>query len=424
MILNETDARRSLWRPFLRVAAICGVTMWVSASQAEDWPRLLGPTQDNHSAETNLLLRWPEQGPPVLWRRALETGFSPPVVAQGIVIAFYRQANEEVVEGLEAATGEAIWRHAYATRYDDRYGFNGGPRSAPTIDGKHVYTLGAEGTLTCLTLDAGRPRWQRHLNKEFGVRQNFFGVGVSPLIVDDRILINVGATNGAGIVAFDTKTGRTLWTSSDETASYSTPISATLNQRTRAIFLARAGLVVIEPEDGRILGHYPFRARVEESVNAASPIVIGESIFISSSYRVGSALLKLGQQGLSEIWRDPKTMANHWATSIHHEGNIYGCDARHENAATLRCISVADGTLRWSGPTGLGRSTYIMAEGHLIAVGERGDLALIEVNPTQYIEKARVRLTKHPSWAPPALSNGRLYLRDETQLLCLDLRAR
>ena len=338
------------------------------------------------------------------------------------MIAFYRKADEEVVEGLDALTGAPRWRFAYASHYGDRYGFNGGPRSAPTIKGRHVYTLGAEGTLSCMTLDTGDLLWQRRVNEEFGVQQNFFGVGVSPLIVDNRILINVGATNAAGIVAFDTQTGRTLWTSSDETASYSTPVSATLDQKIRAVFLTRAGLVVIEPQDGRILGRYPFRARVEESVNAASPLIIGESIFISSSYRVGSALLKLEQQGLSEIWRDPKTMANHWATSIHHEGLIYGCSGRHENEAALKCISVADGSLRWAGPVGLGRFTCIMAEGHLITVGERGDLALIEVSPERYIEKARVRLTKHPSWAPPALCNGLLYIRDETQLICLDLR--
>lgn len=396
--------------------------MIAEEAKCTDWPRLLGPTRDSRSIETNLLLQWPEAGPSVLWRRPLGPGYSPPVVSGKRVIAFHRRHAREIVEAFDTHTGTSLWQHAYATTYIDKYGFNGGPRSAAAIDGKHVFSMGAEGVLSCLKLIDGIRVWQRQVNHDFDVPQNFFGVGISPVIAGDLVLINVGATNGAGIVAFDKLTGSTAWQSGNEQASYSTPVTTAVNGRELAICLTRGALVLLEPEKGRLLDRYPFRAKKQESVNAASPLVIGENIFISASYRVGAVLLRLGESGLSEVWRNSEAMRNHWATSIHHEGFIYGCHARHESEATLRCISLADGKVQWTGPPGLGRSTYLMAAGHIIAVGERGDLALIEVNPQHYVEKARSRLFKYPAWAPPALANGLLYVRDETQLVCIDLR--
>ncbi|MFT5239533.1 MAG: outer membrane protein assembly factor BamB [Kiritimatiellia bacterium] len=391
-------------------------------ARSEDWPRLLGPDQNSQSSETNLLLNWPDAGPPVLWRKALGTGFSPPVISKNHVLIFHRKGNSAILEALDAVTGAPKWSYTYETHYEDRYGFNGGPRSAPAISEDRVYAIGAEGLLSCLSLDLGTVIWKRHVIEDFGVSQNFFGVGVSPVISDGLVLLNIGATNGAGIVAFDAVTGETRWQASGEEASYSTPVTASINGKHLAFFLARGGLVVLETKTGRIVDEYPFRARKHESVNAASPLVIDDTVLISSSYRVGSARLRVGAEGLEEVWVDKVTMQNHWATCIQSGDVLYGCNGRHENEATLRCLSLADGSLRWEAPRGLGRSTYIMVAGHLIGVGERGDLVLIEAHPDRYIEKARVRLFAHPAWAPPSLSNGLLYVRDETQIVCMDLR--
>ena len=391
-------------------------------AKSDDWPRLLGPNQNSHSSETNLLLNWPDAGPPVLWRKALGTGFSPPVIANNHVLVFHRKGDNAILDALDAVTGKPKWSYTYETHYKDSYGFNGGPRSAPTISGNRVYAIGANGLLSCLTLDKGALIWKRQVLEDFRVPQNFFGVGVSPVIAGDLLLLNVGATNGAGIVAFDTATGETRWQATGEEASYSTPVTATINGKHLAFFLARGGLVVLETETGQIIDDYSFRARKHESVNAASPLVIEDTVLISSSYRVGSALLRVGAEGLEEVWVDKESMQSHWATCLQSGDVLYGCTGRHENEAALRCLSLADGRLRWEAPRGLGRSTYIMAAGHLIGVGERGDLVLIEANPERYIEKARVRLFAHPSWAPPSLANGLLYVRDETQIVCMDLR--
>lgn len=390
---------------------------------AGDWPCYLGPTQDGKSDETGLLLHWERSGPPVLWQQPLGEGYSPPVTARGLVIAFHRLGDQEVIQAFAADSGKSIWQHEYPTVYVDQYGFNGGPRSAPTIDGDFVYTFGAEGTLTCLNLADGVRTWQRHVNREFGVPQNFFGAGVPPVIEGNHALLNVGSTNGAGVVAFNKRTGAMVWQMSDDEPSYSTPVVATLDGVRCAVFLTGTGLLILDPATGTLFHQYPFRSPKCESVNAASPVIAGSTVFISASYGVGAAAFRVRQDKLELVWRSLDAMQNHWATSLHHEGYIYGVDGRHAHDARLRCISLEDGKVQWDGPEDMGRSTLIMAEGHVIALGEGGHLVLIEATPERYVEKARARVANYPAWAPPILSNGRLFIRDERQLVCLDLRA-
>ena len=405
---------------------LAGAAAWglatVAASSA-DWPRFLGPGQDSTSAETGLLLDWPEGGPPEVWRKRLGPSFSPPVVAKGTLIAFHRIGNDEVIEAVDARTGKTRWEFRYPTRYKDRYRYNGGPRSSPTIDAGCVYTYGAEGTLTCLDLATGRKVWQRALNKDVKAPQAFFGVGVPPVVDGDVVLLNPGGPDGAGIVGIAKATGEVIWKATDHGASYSAPVVRTVNGRRLAFFLTAEGLVILEPPTGKVIHTYPFRSVYRESVNAASPVVVGDVVMLSAAYRVGSAALQVTPEGLLPLWRDKENLQNHWATSIHHEGFLYGVDGRHEEEATMRCVDWNSGIVMWTGPRGLGRMISILVEGHLLAMAERGHLVLIEANCERYVQKQCVKVLDPPCWAPPVLANGRVYLRNETVLICLDLRA-
>jgi outer membrane protein assembly factor BamB len=405
----------------LAAAGACGLIG--SSARADDWPVFLGPHQNSTSAETGLLLDWPADGPPVLWSKRLGRSYSPPVVAAGKLVAFHRIGDEEVIEGVDARTGAALWSFRYPTHYADRYAYNGGPRSSPTIDGDRVYTYGAEGVLTCLELATGQKVWQRALNKDLRVPQDFFGVGVPPIIEKDLILLNAGGPDGAGVVGLGKKTGETVWKAGDCGASYSTPLVVTIRNQRMAIFLTKAGLLVVAPETGKVLYEYPFRSVLHESVNAASPVVVDDVIFLSAAYYVGSVALQVAPDGLKCLWRDKKNMENHWATSLYHDGCLYGAHGRQEPDTVLRCLDWKTGEVRWSAPRSLGWLTFLMAQGHFITLGGRGDLVLIDVNPDRYVEKKRIRVLDGPCWAPPVLANGLLYIRNETSLLCLDLRA-
>ena len=412
---------RRIARVFLAHAIAC--CLFAASARAEDWPVFLGPRQNNTSAETGLFLDWPEKGPPVVWAKRLGRSYSPPVVAQGVLIAFHRIGDEEVIEALDARTGEPRWAFRYSTRYVDRYEYNGGPRSSPAIDGDRVYTYGAEGTLTCLELAGGKKVWHRALNKELGAPQNFFGVGIPPVIEKDVILLNAGGPGGAGVVGISKKTGETLWKASEHGASYSAPVVCTIRGERMAVFFTKEGLLVVRPDTGKILHEFGFRSAYRESVNAASPVVVDDVIFLSAAYYMGSIALQVTPEGpLKCLWRDKKNLQNHWSTSSCQGGYLYGFDGRHEQEAEMRCLDWKTGAVRWTSPRGLGRATFFVAQGHFIAMGERGDLTLIEVNPDRYVEKRRVRMLDYPCWGPPVLANGLLYIRNETVLLCLDLR--
>ena len=400
----------------------------------EDWPKFLGLHQNSTSRETNLLTDWPPQGPPVLWSRPIGVSYGSPVVSRGRLILFHRIGNEEVIECVDALDGSKVyWTDTYPTTYRDRYGYNGGPRSSATIDGDRVYTNGAQGVLTCLDVETGARIWQRQVSRDFNVLQGFFGVGTAPVIENDLLLLNVGGPDGAGVVAFNKQTGETVWKTSHHTASYSTPIIATIRGERLAIFYTGDGLLVVEPETGKERYAYPFRSRIRESAIAASPVLVNDIVFLSATYRIGAVALQLTPDGLKEVWKDAEALQTHWATSIYHEGNLYGMHGRHEGSARFRCIDFGTGEVLWTAPDDysrdpgarrkrLGRASFIMADGHLIAMGEHGELALIEVSPERYIEKARAKYLDGPVYTPPILANGLLYIRNERKLICLDLR--
>ncbi len=396
----------------------------LDVADGEDWPRFMGPRGDGISRERGWIKDWEPAGPPALWRARVGEAYSAPVTTGGRLVFFHRIGDEEVIHCVEAETGDGLWHYRYPTQYEDRYGYNGGPRCSPIIDGDRVYAYGAEGKLTCVEFEDGRLVWQRHVNAEYGVPQNFFGAGTSPVVEGDLLLLNLGGSNGAGLAAFDKHTGRTVWTTSSDGASYSTPAVITLRGERLAVFFTQDGLLVVEARSGAERYRYRFRSALYESVNAASPVVLDDLVFLSATYNTGAVLLRLAAGGLEEVWKDRLAMQNHWATSIPHEGFLYGMDGRHEAGSNFRCIELMTGRIRWTADQGLGRASYLLAEGHLIALGERGELALIELNPDRYVEKHRTPVLRYPCWTPPVLSHGLLFLRNENTLLCLDLRPR
>lgn len=418
-------------RAFLKTAALSAPLLATPARYGaaqekpvrEDWPTFLGPSHNNFSQETGLLLDWPEDGPPLLWTREVSDGYGPPVVDRGHLVYFHRIGDEEIIECTDAETGtETRWRHAYPTQYVDQYGYNGGPRSGPCIYGEFVYTFGAEGVLTCVELATGERLWQRQVNKDFNVPQGFFGAGTTPVVDSGLVFLNVGGPDGAGVAAFDASNGETVWTASNDGASYSTPIVTTLHDTRMVLFHTAEGFLGVEAKTGKIRYQYPFRSELYESAIAATPVLVADKVFLSGTYHIGAVVLRLKPDELEVVWRDEHAMQNHWATSIYHDGYLYGMDGRHERGSNFRCVEFMTGEVKWTADEGLGRASFFMAEGHLFALGERSRLALIEVSPDAYKEKARARVSNRRVWTPPIMAQGRLYIRNEREIRCFDLR--
>jgi outer membrane protein assembly factor BamB len=372
------------------------------------------------SSESGLLATWPNAGPPELWKHEVGAGYAGPVVAGEWLILFHRVDAEEVVEGLEAATGKPQWKHHYKTKYHDAFGKGDGPRATPLIAGENVYTLGAEGRLTCLKLKNGEKAWDRDLLAEYKPRKGFFGVGTSPIVEGGRLLVNVGA-KGAGIVAFNADDGKELWKATDQEASYSSPVAATIDGVRHVFFFTREGLVSLDPKEGTERFSLKFRSKIDASVNAATPVIVGDHLFLSASYGTGAIVLKVHKDKADEVWKNDDSLSNHYDTSVHVAGYLFGLDGRQEEGARLRCVDFKTGKVQWT-KEGFGCASMIGADGRLIALTEAGDLMLIEPDAKEYKEKVRASVLSSPCRAPLALANGRLYGRDGKTLICWNVK--
>lgn len=417
-------------------------------AQGSDWPTFLGPLGTSVSTEKGIIAPWPEKGLRVVWHRELGTGYGAPTISKGKLYVFDRILNKARLQCLDARTGASHWTFTYPSFYRDHYNYNNGPRCAPVIDGDRVYLHGAEGMLHCISAADGKVLWKIDTKKDFGIVQNFFGVGSTPIVVGDLLLVMVGGSppdsdprdvmalkgNGSGVVAFDKRTGKIAWKVSDELASYSSPMLATIGGRRWCFVFARGGLLALNPANGKLDFRFPWRAEDLESVNASNPIVVGDRVLISETYGPGAALLQVRPGGYKVIWDDAKLprkrLQCHWMTPIHHQGYVYGSSGRHKENAVLRCLELATGKVTWSEPR-LTRMSLLMVDGHFIGLGEEGDLRLLKVNPTKYDEvsvmdavrdpKTGARLLEYPCWAAPVLSHGLLYVRGDGRIVCMEL---
>jgi outer membrane protein assembly factor BamB len=425
---------------------------------AEDWPQFLGPRANGISSETNLLEKWPTNGPPVVWQKSIGTGYSAPSVRDGLLVLHHRVKDEELVEAFDATSGAPKWRHGYRSEFVDPYGYNNGPRCTPLLTSNRCYTFGAEGRLVCTDLSSGELIWERDTAKEWTIPAAFFGVGSTPVSESNRLFVMVGGQPNSGTVALDANTGKTLWEGVgknnwegvpmtgwpgerkvawqawEKQASYSTPVLATIHGKRHLLCLMRQGLVSLDPATGGVNFSFWFRSRLNDSVNAMNPVVQGDLVLISGAYyRVGSVLLRVKPDGKSveEVWRGT-SLEIHWTTPILHDGYVYAFSGRNEPDARFRCVEFATGKVVWdrdeswpahSSPTPpvYGRGSAILADGKLIALGEGGLLGLFKADPKKPEEVSRFQVPglHYPCWAAPILANGRLYLRSEDRLICL-----
>lgn len=449
-----------------------------STRPGEDWPQFLGPRDTGVSGETGLLDFWPEAGPPLLWERRLGEGYAPPSVIGERLVVMHRLKDREIVECLHAQSGESLWKYDYDTDFKDPYGFNGGTRCSPVLTKTHSYTLGPQGKLLCLSLAKGEKVWEHDLATEWNVPDHFFGFGCTPILHEDKLIVLVGGQPNSAVVAFDSNSGKILWerggkdtwdgvpatsesgkrpykwTGEEMLVSYSTPVVATIHGKPHLLCLLRQGLVSLDPHTGAFNFKYWFRSKIHESVNAARPIVVDDQILLTAAYDVGAALLKVHPDGKSfdEVWRKPRGLACHWSTPIALDGYVYGFSGRHEQESLLQCVKMDTAEVEWESngmlrpldeleqdpntgkikdkETGkeipwpfYGRGSLLLADGKFIVLAERGTLALVKPNPTKLEEISRTSFKQigHPSWAAPILSRGRLFLRSETHVICLDL---
>jgi outer membrane protein assembly factor BamB len=406
---------------FKRIISVPIVLLVASSLQGEEWPQFLGPNRDGHYHASDVSDTWPKTGPHILWRKEIGQGFSSPVVSQGRLILFHRIGNQEKVDCLDAKTGSTLWSYGYPTGYRDDFGFDEGPRATPTIDGSEVYTLGAEGMLHCLDFATGKKKWSVDTRQRFSVQKGFFGVAGSPLIEGKAVLLNVGGAGNAGLAAFDKDTGNVIWTATNDEASYSSPVAATMDGMRHVFFFTRSGLTDVDPLTGQVRFQFPWRARIQASVNAAVPLIIENHVFLSASYQTGAVLLEVNGSRVKKLWSSDEILSNHYATSTYLEGYLYGFHGRQEYGPSLRCVELKTGKVQWS-EEAFKAGTITLADKTLLILRENGELIFAQASPKEFHPTARIALLTGTVRSYPALANGFLYARNEKTLICVDLK--
>ncbi len=379
-----------------------------------DWPQWRGPNRDGISSETGLLKTWPASGPKVLWRAGSGEGYSGIVVSQGRGFTSYGVGNNEVVVAFEASTGKELWRATIDDKFENDQG--NGPRSTPTVEGEMLFALSAQSHLVALSVKDGKKIWEHDLRAEYGARIPRWGVSTVPLVEGNMLLVDVGGKTGHSVMAFNKTNGAVIWKSETDVPGYSAPIAVTVNGMRKILAFTGTALVGLAANDGRSLWRYAWET--EYDVNAATPVFIApDKVFIASDYGKGSALLQMqtnnGKAGVREVWRS-REMKNHFSSSVLYQNHLYGFDD-----AFLTCLDLATGAPKWQ-QRGFNKGSLLLADGHLVVLGERGNLALVEASPASYREKANVQILNGRCWTMPTLANGKLYLRNQSAMLCLD----
>jgi outer membrane protein assembly factor BamB len=405
------------------VALIVALVATISAQSnpVADWPQWQGPDRTGLSKEVGLLKQWPASGPAMAWSASgIGVGYGSLAIKGDRIFVQGSNGGRSIVYSLNRADGKNVWSKALGPAGNNDRG--SGPRGTPTLDGDQIYVLTENGDLACLKAQDGTAVWQRNILREFGGRNINWLISESPLVDGDHVIVTPGG-RGAGIVALDKMTGKTVWASKDlsDEAGYSSPIVADIQGVRTVMTLTGDAGVGVRASDGKLMWRYERVAN--RTANITTPVFHDNKVFYTSAYGTGAALLGLTAQGgevkAQEIYFT-REMQNHHGGVVLVNGYLYGF-----NNSILTCVEFATGNSMWRNRS-VGKGSLTYADGHLYLLGEDNTVGLAEAVPGGYNEKGRFRIPDQglPSWAHPVVAGGKLYIRNQATLAAYDVRAR
>jgi outer membrane protein assembly factor BamB len=396
--------------------AVCALFSCYRArtARANDWPHWRGPDYNGISNETGWQAHWPAEGPKRLWKASVGTGFSSITVSEGRAYTMGNLNDTDWVYCFDAETGTTIWKYSYASKLDPHY-YEGGTSSTPTVDGDRVYTLSKSGDLHCLNARTGKVVWNKNVHDETGAGVPTWGFASSALIDGDLLVLNIGDAGAA----FDKSTGKTVWKSGTNPGGYATPVPFGLGKDRCVAISGWRTLEVVRIADGKTVWSFPWKTQYD--INASDPIIVGDLVHISSGCGHGNALLKVTDDKPSVLWEN-KELQTHIASCIFWHGCVYGI---HDNTtgSELQCLDWATGKVKWANAD-FGKGTIMLADGRLIGLSDKGELMVIEPDPSAFKVISRAQVLGGKCWTVPTLANGRIYCRNaKGDVVCLDVRA-
>jgi outer membrane protein assembly factor BamB len=405
-------------RPLLAfvITAALGSLAGVAQAPAE-WSQWRGPNRDGISAETGLLGEWPAGGPPLAWQtRGAGTAYSSFSTSGGRLYTLGARDDVEYVMAFDRATGRKLWETPNGRRFRNEQG--DGPRSTPTTEGTVLYAFGGSGELTCLDAETGRKIWSVNVVQKLGGVTPYWGYSESPLIVGDRIILNVGGRRAA-IAAFNKADGQVIWQQPGDEAGYSSPMLLRTGSLQQVVFFTGSRGLAVDPRDGRLIWSYDRASN--STANVATPVIRGNRVFFSSDYGTGAGLVEVRAAGniasASELYFT-RDMRNHHASSVLVGDHVYGF-----SGSILTALHFDTGTTAWRNRS-VGKGSLIVADQRLYLYSENGIVGLAEANPVEYRERGRftLKVGGSPTWSHPVITEGLLILRDQDNVYAYNVK--
>ena len=388
---------------------------------ADSWPQWRGINRDGKSAETGLLKSWPKGGPPLAWRISdLGEGYATPSVDQSKIFGVSYRGDEEFAWALSETDGSSIWETRTSDAERD-VGYSHGPRSTPTVDGMHVFTLGAGGDLSCLSSKTGAIVWQRNLKEDFdGRMMSGWGYSESVLVDGNRVICSPGGKKGT-VICLNRNSGDLVWRTSQlkDRAAYTSITKEMILGKTQYLTLTGETLAGISPSTGELLWQAD---RPGKTAVIPTPIYHDGKVFVTSGYNVGCNLFEISQKRNKFMAKEKyanRNIKNHHGGAIRVGDHIYA-----SSGPIIVCLELETGKIAWE-QRSVGKGSLSYADGHLYLRSEKGPIALIEANPKAYTEKGQFKQpdrSRRQSWAHPVIANGHLLLRDQDSLFSYDLK--
>ena len=406
-----------------RALVICWILMLPQTISAGDWPQILGPQRNGIAEGEKLASSWPATGPRTVWKQSVGTGLSGVAVAGGTVYVFDRDGDSERIAALDALTGKPRWKPiTWPASYQDTISGDDGPRSIPVVQGGRVYAYGAAGNLVCINVQEAKIVWSRNLVTDYQSDLGYFGAGSTPLVEGQAIIVNVGGQKSqAGVVGLSAETGKELWKSVPDTASYSSPVAVTVDGTRHVLCITRLKLVSLDPSNGQVRFEIPFGKR-GPTVNGANPVIVKNYVLATASYGIGATFAKIAKDHADSQWEGDEILSSQYTTSVLQGAYLYGIDGRQDQGmASLRCFDPLTRKIAWT-EEGFGMATLILADNKLVCMKTDGTLTLVAASPKAYEELGTAKLFDATCRGLPALANGMLYVRDTQTLKCFDLR--
>jgi len=405
-----------------RIAMFLILACSVSALPS-DWPQWGGPGRNFKSDVTGLAAKWPDAGPKKLWSRELGEGYSAISEQGGELYTMFRRGGQDVVTAIASATGKTVWEFAYDAQFDPRADptYGPGPHAQPLVAGDQLFTVGATGLLHGLDRKSGKPLWSHDLLKEYKAYYRPQGFNCSPIAYKDTVIVLVGGPD-ASVIAFHKKDGSVAWKKHSFKNASSSPILIRFEGKDQLVATMFEELIGLDPNTGDLLWSHPVKT--EFGLNVSTPIWGDDNlIFISAAYDGGSRAVRLKRNGdkfeTEELWYS-RLMRLHFGNAIRVGDVVYGSSGDF-GPAPLTAVDIKTGQILWRN-RGLARSSYVFADGKLIALDEDGNLALLKVNLEGATIVSKAQVLERTAWTAPTLVGSTLYIRDRKQLIALDLK--